>query len=77
MGLATNCCSCDSLLAGCDDELANPRVTDALGSAVVIQHVLAFNTEPRLEAACWVIYAGMDDLGVPGAGGCTKAGLLF
>src|SRR5688572_26706796 len=52
------------IIAGRDDELAQPLMADAVLCRIGIEPVTACNAEPRLQAALRIIDAGMYDLRV-------------
>ena len=54
--------------AGGHDQLAQALVRHTALGAIGIQHVLALHAQPRLERACRVVNARVDDLAVARAG---------
>src|ERR1700742_3209469 len=59
------------ILRGGDDELADAAMFDTVARAEAIQHLLAGDTQSRLERTGLIVDAGMDDLGVAAAGAGT------
>ena len=55
-------------LIGRDDQLAAAFERHALPGGVVVEHRLAGNAGPRLQGACRIVDAGMDDLAVSRTG---------